>query len=83
VDEATEDAAIQQAILQLLGERRGSICPSEAARLVDPVGWRQRMDAVRATAARMAAEGTIRWTQRGEPQSPDAVRGPVRFERAP
>src|SRR4051812_50198083 len=59
------DARLERAIEELLDQRRpdASICPSEAARAVDPEGWRELMPAARAAAGRLAAAG-----RRGGPQ---------------
>jgi hypothetical protein len=46
------DARHERTIGELLGHRRreASICPSDAARAVDPTGWRDLMPAARAVA---------------------------------
>jgi hypothetical protein len=50
------DRALEQAIGALLDRRApSSICPSDAARAVDPDGWRALMPAARAAAGRLAA----------------------------
>ena len=56
------DARLERAIGALLDQRRpdASICPSEAARAVDPEGWRELMPAARAAAGRLAAAGRRR-----------------------
>ncbi len=71
----------REAILTLLARREpgASICPSEAAREVDPGQWRTRMDAVREAAARLASAGEIEICQGGEPVDPIQARGPVRL----
>ena len=70
----------RDAILRLLAERASgkTICPSEAARAMDPEGWRGRMDAVRAAGAALAAEGRLVVSQRGERVPPDAP-GAIRY----
>ena len=78
------DRRLEQAIGDLLAARapEASICPSEAARAVDPEGWRGLMPAARTVAGRMAAEGRVQVTQRGEVVDLAAgVRGPVRVRR--
>ncbi len=78
------EARLERAIDDLLAARRpeASICPSEAARVVDPEGWRALMPVARSVAGRMAAEGRVQVTQRGEPVDLTAgVRGPVRIRR--
>lgn len=80
-DPATPDPAV--AILTLLDRRAAgrTICPSEAARMVDPAGWRVAMPAVHAAARRLAAEGAVVLTQGGVATDPDAVVGAYRIRR--
>ncbi|MFL6152017.1 MAG: DUF3253 domain-containing protein, partial [Ornithinibacter sp.] len=49
------EARLQQAILDLLDQRRpgATICPSDAARAVEPDDWRPLMDAARGAAQRL------------------------------
>ncbi len=77
------DGALEQAIDRLLDQRRpdATICPSEAARAVDPEGWRELMPAARAAARRLAAAGEVEVTQRGEVVDVATARGPVRVRR--
>jgi Protein of unknown function (DUF3253) len=81
VDDA--DARLERAIDVLLDDRRAgaTICPSEAARAVDPDGWRELMPAARAAAGRLAAAGQVEVTQRGEVVDVATARGPVRVRR--
>ncbi|SNS86044.1 Protein of unknown function [Geodermatophilus pulveris] len=76
-------ARLEQAIGALLDHRRAgaTICPSEAARAVDPAGWRALMPAARAAAGRLAAAGRAEVTQRGEVVDVATARGPVRVRR--
>jgi hypothetical protein len=78
------DRALERAIDALLDQRRvgTTICPSEAARAVDPDGWRELMPAARAAAGRLAAAGEVEVTQRGEVVDVAGARGPVRIRRA-
>lgn len=71
------------AIRALLRHRDGStMCPSDAARIVGGEGWRERMDAVRDTAAALAAQGVVVVQQKGEAvQLP--VKGPIRLAPGP
>ena len=80
---ADVDARLEQVIDALLDDRRpgATICPSEAARAVDPEGWRQLMPAARAAAGRLAAAGQVEVTQRGEVVDVATARGPVRVRR--
>ncbi len=77
------DGRLERAIDALLADRRagGTICPSEAARAVDPEGWRELMPAARAAAGRLAAAGQVEVTQRGEVVDVATARGPVRVRR--
>ena len=76
-------SAERRAILELLARRDEgkTICPSEAARLVGGTEYRGRMDAVRAAARDLVAEGRIEVTQRGEVVDLAAARGPIRLRR--
>ncbi|WP_233517356.1 DUF3253 domain-containing protein [Geodermatophilus marinus] len=78
------DARLESAIEQLLAARRegASVCPSEAARVVDPAGWRAVMPAARAAAGRLAAAGRVEVTQGGRVVDVATARGPVRVRRA-
>jgi hypothetical protein len=77
------DGALERTIDALLDQRRAgtTICPSEAARAVDPDGWRELMPAARAAAGRLAASGQVEVTQRGEVVDVATARGPVRVSR--
>ncbi|MGY5883927.1 DUF3253 domain-containing protein [Modestobacter lacusdianchii] len=74
---------LERTLGALLDQRRPgtSICPSEAARAVDPEGWRELMPAARAAAGRLAAAGDVQVTQRGEVVDVATARGPVRVRR--
>jgi len=77
------ETALRQAILDLLAVRGAgkSICPSEAARRVVGEGgdWRALMDAVRAVAATLVAEGVVEVTQKGAVVDIARARGPIRL----
>jgi len=77
------DARLERAIEELLDQRRPdtSICPSEAARAVDPEGWRELMPAARAAAGRLAAARRAEVTQAGAVVDVATARGPVRVRR--
>ena len=77
------DRQLERTIDALLDQRAdtASICPSEAARAVDPEGWRELMPAARAAAGRLAAAGAVEVTQRGEVVDVATARGPVRVRR--
>ena len=76
-------ARLERTIGELLDTRRpdASICPSEAARAVDPEAWRELMPAARAAAGRLAAAGTAEVTQGGQVVDVATARGPVRVRR--
>jgi len=59
-----------------------SICPSEAAKRVDPEAWRGLMDAARMAAARLSANGDARVTQSGREVDPSSAKGSIRIARA-
>lgn len=73
----------ESAILTLLEQRDAgkSICPSEAARVIDPVRWRDHMEAIRNAARTLARRGLIEISQRGATVDPDGFRGPVRLRK--
>jgi hypothetical protein len=77
------DRALEAAIAGLLDERGGAatICPSEAARVVDPDGWRALMEPTRRAARRMVAAGALEILQGGRVVDPTAARGPIRLRR--
>jgi hypothetical protein len=76
-------SAAAAAILRLLASRRpeATICPSEAARALDPEAWRGRMGEVHAAARGLAAAGAVELAQRGAPVAPEAARGAYRIRR--
>lgn len=76
-------ARLERSIGELLDQRRpdASICPSEAARAVDPEGWRDLMPEARAAAGRLAAAGEVEVTQGGAVIDVATARGPVRVRR--
>ena len=77
------DARLERTIEELLDQRRpeASICPSEAARAVDPEAWRDLMPAARAAAGRLAGAGAVEVTQGGAVVDMGTARGPVRVRR--
>lgn len=78
------DSALEAAILTLLAERaRGAtICPSEAARSVDPEGWRELMEPARSAARRLVAAAEVEITQGGRVVDPSSCKGPIRVRRS-
>ncbi len=56
-----------------------TVCPTEVARALDAVDWRDQMDEVRAVAVELAAQGKIAVTQRGEVVDLLTAKGPIRL----
>lgn len=71
----------EAAIFELLAAREPgrSICPSEAARAVDPEGWRRLMPQVRATAVGLARAGRLEITRKDRVADPDTLKGVYRL----
>jgi sarcosine oxidase gamma subunit len=80
----TLDAQLEEALRRLLAARPRSstVCPSEAARAVDPDAWRVLMEPARAAARRLVAAGEVEITQSGHRVDPSRARGPIRIRRA-
>ena len=80
MEDETIETAIEAEILRAVAARGPgkSICPSEVARAL-AADWRKLMPAVRAAAARLAARGALRVTQKGADVDPLAARGPIRL----
>lgn len=77
------DDRLERAILDLAEARSpGSICPSDAARLVDAEGWRDLLERTRRAGRRLAADGHIVVTQRGRVVDPSDARGLIRYTLA-
>ena len=78
------DTALEAAILTLLDgrARSASICPSEAARSVDPNGWEALMEPARCAARRLVHAGEVEITQGGRVVDPSTCKGPIRVRRA-
>ena len=76
------DAALEAAIRELLATRTARICPSEAARRVDPEGWRELMEPARTAARRLVAQGEVQIVQGGRVVDPSTAKGPIRIRRA-
>ena len=72
---------IEAAILALVTERGAgkTICPSEAARRLDPEHWRRLMTAVRNAASGLARRGEIEIRRKGKVIDPDHLRGVIRL----
>ncbi|MEM7212815.1 MAG: DUF3253 domain-containing protein [Pseudomonadota bacterium] len=72
---------IEAAILALVTKRGAgkTICPSEAARRLDPEHWRRLMTPVRNAAAALARRGVIEIRRKGKVIDPDQLRGVIRL----
>lgn len=77
------DARLEAAIEGLLDARAraATICPSEAARQVDPGGWRELMEPARMAARRLVEKGTVQIVQGGRVVDPSTAKGPIRLRR--
>ena len=77
------DTDLEAAILDLLARRAGgaTICPSEAAKAVDPETWRDLMEPARSAARRLVAAGDVVITQKGVVVDPSTAKGPIRIRR--
>lgn len=76
------DDEIAQVIFVLLQSRaeHATICPSEVARVLEPVHWRPLMPQIRAVAAALAGAGRVELRQRGKVIAPfSKIRGPLRI----
>lgn len=78
-----QDEKLERTILDLLDARPGdaTICPSEAARIVFPDAWKDRMEATRRAARRLVAAGRIVITQGGKTVDPSTAKGPIRLRK--
>ena len=78
------DPRLVASIRSLLAQRAAgaTICPSEAARAVGCVDWRDLMQPARDAARELADQGEVEVTQRGEVVDVTTARGPVRIRRA-
>ncbi len=77
------DRELEAVIGRLLDARAGdaSICPSEAARAVDPEGWRDLLEPARRAARRLVAAGELEIVQGGRVVDPSTARGAIRLRR--
>ena len=78
------DRDLEGAILDLLGRRAAgaTICPSEAAKTVEPEDWRALMEPARSAARRLVASGEVVITQKGHIVDPSTAKGPIRIRRS-
>lgn len=78
------DRALERAIIDLLEQRQrgATVCPSEAARLVDPARMNELMERTRNAARRLEASGRLVIMQQGRPVDSSTARGPIRLRKA-
>ncbi len=77
------DLALEGAIEALLAARprSASLCPSEAAREVEPGDWKPLMEPARRAARRLVLAGRVEITQGGRVVDPSTAKGPIRVRR--
>ncbi len=77
------DTALETAILNLLRQRASgaTICPSEAAKEVDPDHWRDLLEPARRASRRLAAAQQVVITQGGRAVDPSTAKGAIRLSR--
>lgn len=77
------DRDLERMIIDLLDRRAASatICPSEAARAVDPAAWRDLLEPARAAARRLVAAEQVEIVQQGRVVDPSTAAGPIRIRR--
>ncbi len=75
------DKELEDTILLVLQQRKDGtcICPSEAARQVEPTDWRELMEPTRRAARRLSLRGKIEVTQQGRVVKDLNFRGPIRL----
>ncbi len=75
------DPAVDEAILRLVTARGPgkSICPTDAARALNPQTWRPHLSRVRTAAVRLALAGEISILRKGKPVDPTDFRGVYRL----
>ena len=76
------DLRLEAAILGLLKKRKSgyTICPSEAARYINPTKWRQLMPNTHDAARRLAIKGVIEITRGGVTIDASVAHGPSRLK---
>jgi hypothetical protein len=83
-DESAQKERLTATVRALLRHRAGgSICPSDAARVVGGEGWRGLMATARGVAAELAVSDVVVVTQRGQPVDAATAHGPVRISPGP
>ena len=81
---SSQDKKLEEMILTLLQQRKtgSSICPSEAARALEPNKWRMLMEQTRRAARRLSLQGKIDVTQKGRVVKSLNFKGPIRIQLA-
>jgi hypothetical protein len=75
-----DEDAVARVILSLATERGGTICPTEAARAASTEpDWHHLLPVVRRVAVRLALEGRIVITRKGQPVDPTDFKGVYRL----
>jgi hypothetical protein len=71
----------EDAILAAIAARGDgkTICPTDAARVLDPENWRARLHQIRAAGVHLARTGAISIYRKGKPVSPDGFKGVYRL----
>jgi hypothetical protein len=79
------DRGLEAAVVRLLAVRgaSASICPSEAARAVEPGAWRPLMERAREAGRRLAARKVVVFRQKGRTVDPSTAKGALRLARGP
>lgn len=73
----------EDAILAAIDARGAgkTICPTDAAKVLDPENWRGRLHQIRAAGVHLARTGVISIYRKGKPVSPDGFKGVYRLGR--
>ena len=79
------DLRLEATIEHLLKSRAvgTTICPSEAARTVDPISWKRLMEAARMAARRLVVAGKIEIVQGSQVVDASTAKGPIRLRLKP
>jgi hypothetical protein len=73
----------EDAILAAIDARAAgkTICPTDAAKVLDPENWRARLHQIRSAGVHLARTGAIAIYRKGKPVSPDGFKGVYRLGR--